>query len=275
MYVVVGDPVDQVRAPRLLNAEFSRRGVDAVLVPLHVPAARFLEVAGALRMAPNVDGMLVTVPHKLAVCRLADEVSAAVALTGSANILRRGADGRWQADNFDGAGFVDGLAAAGHSVRGRRLLLVGCGGAGVAMAVALLESGVDHLFVRERDESRLEAVLSRLAAHWPARITAHRSAALPDVDFAVNATPLGLRPDDPLPFEPAALPAHTVVADIVMKPLRTPLLATAEALGHPVHHGAHMLDRQIARYLDFFLDRPDSTTGTRSDEPEELDERFR
>ena len=96
------------------------------------------------------------------------------------------------------------------------------------------------------------ALVSRLESRWPGKIRAAPIADLWQADIAVNATPLGLRPEDPLPFDPGALRADAVVVDIIMNPHETALLRKAAALGHCVHHGIHMLEQQIPCYRDFF-----------------------
>ncbi|CAJ59584.1 Aminoquinate/shkimate dehydrogenase [Frankia alni ACN14a] len=262
LYAVIGDPVAQVQAPSLLNPLFARLAIDAVLVPVHARPASFATVLRGLAATGNLDGVLVTIPHKVAACALATEHSAAARISGSANVLRPIPGGGWRADNFDGAGFVRGLTAAGHPVRGRRVALMGAGGAGSAIAVALLDAGCGPLSVHDPDRAKCAALLARLDEHWPGRAAAVAVAepALGDADLAVNATPLGLRPEDPLPFPPAALPAGCVVADIIMKPPRTRLLDAAGALGLATHPGIHMLAHQVDLYRSFFqlgpADRP-------------------
>jgi shikimate dehydrogenase len=118
LYAVIGDPVAQVKAPGLLKPLFAALGHLAVLVPVHADAARLPAVMAGLQAIRNLDGILVTVPHKAAVCRFADHHSTAVQLSGMANALRCEPDGTWTAANFDGTGFVAGLEAAGHPVRG-------------------------------------------------------------------------------------------------------------------------------------------------------------
>ncbi|WP_370786331.1 shikimate dehydrogenase family protein, partial [Actinomadura fibrosa] len=114
LLAVLGDPVEQVRAPSLVNPLLERLGRDAVLVPMRVRPPDLAEAVRGLRRIGNLDGLLVTVPHKIEICRYADELAPAAAVAGSANALRREPDGRWRADNFDGVGFVRGLRAAGH-----------------------------------------------------------------------------------------------------------------------------------------------------------------
>ncbi|MER6344740.1 shikimate dehydrogenase family protein [Streptomyces sp. NPDC001595] len=252
LFAVLGDPVQQVRAPEMLNPVFAELGLDAVLVPVHAPVAHLREVVRGLQRAANVDGLLVTVPHKAAVRDLADVLSPAVELAGGANALRRGADGRWYAENFDGAGFVAGLTAAGHTPAGKRVTLLGAGGAGGAIAAALTTAGVASLDVVDLDTHRVRAVLDRLTPYAGNRVRAGGPAAVRASDLIVNATPLGLRDTDPLPFDPTEAAPGTVVADIIMTPRDTRLLRTAAARGLPVHHGEHMLSHQLRLYREFF-----------------------
>ncbi|MPY33710.1 shikimate dehydrogenase [Streptomyces adustus] len=252
LFAVLGDPVGQVRAPELLNPVFAELGLDAALVPVHAPAAHLGEVVRGLQRAGNVDGLLVTVPHKAAVLAFADVLSPAVRLAGAANVLRRGQDGRWYAENFDGAGFVAGLLHAGRAPAGRSVTLVGAGGAGSAIAAALVLAGVARLDIVDLDPARVRALVDRLSAHAPGVVRHSPLESARDADIVVNATPLGLREDDPLPFDPARLGPNTLVADIIMTPPETRLLRTAAALGLPVHPGAPMLLRQLDLYREFF-----------------------
>lgn len=252
LYAVLGDPVAQAQAPTLFNPLLDRLAVDAVLVPVHAPADRLDDVVRGLKATANLDGLLVTVPHKLAMCAHADELSATAALLGSTNALRREPDGGWRADNFDGAGFIGGLAAQGHQVSGRVVALSGAGGAGLAVAAALLAAGAARIDVTEPDARRLRALLTRLAPRWPGQVAAASGPPAPDTAIAVNATPLGLRTEDPLPFDPALLPPTALVADIIMHPAETRLLRTAASLGLPTHPGIHMLTHQLPLYQTFF-----------------------
>lgn len=251
LIAVLGDPVTQVQAPAMLNPVLADLGRDAVVVPVQVPSGELPAVGPALMRIANLDGLLVTVPHKRAAVDLADAVSPAVEACGSTNALRRNADGSWYAENFDGAGFVNGLLAAGRPVAGSRAAVVGAGGAGAAIGAALLLAGVARLVLLDTDPAVRDTLAARLLARWPGRVGTSRRE-LGTADLVVNATPLGMRAGDPLPFDPAMARADTVVADIVMQPAETALLRAAAAAGRRVQPGAPMLRHQIPLYRAFF-----------------------
>jgi len=256
LYAVLGDPISQVQAPSLVNDLLCRLGHDAVLVPVHARPGDLWTVVAGLRHMRNLDGLLVTVPHKAAAAQLAADASETVDITGAANALRREPDGSWYADNFDGIGFVAGLRAQGHEPAGLHVALIGAGGAGCAIGVALLTAGVSRLSVTDTDPVRLDWLVRRLSKLWPEQVCGRPVPQLTGVQLAINATPLGMRPDDPLPFDPRDLPANAVVADIIMRPRETALLRSAAARGLRIHHGHHMLLHQLDAYRAFFgLDR--------------------
>ncbi|CAO3440801.1 shikimate dehydrogenase family protein [Azospirillum endophyticum] len=251
LFGVLGDPVVQVMAPTLMNELFAERNVDAVLVPIQVAREHLASVLESLKRIGNLDGLLVTVPHKFSVCDHLDHLGEAAALAGSANALRREPDGTWTGENFDGVGFVRGLQAAGRDPSGARVSLIGAGGAGVSIAAALLVAGAASLSITDLDPGRMDGLVRRLAAKWPGRVQASAEAN-EACDIIVNATPLGLRESDPLPFHVATLAPDVLVADIIMKPAKTRLLEAATARGLAVHPGIPMLVEQVELYRRFF-----------------------
>ncbi|MGJ3560786.1 hypothetical protein ACR6C2_29775 [Streptomyces sp. INA 01156] len=122
--------------------------------------------------------------------------------------------------------------------------------------------------MHDPDRAKREVLRGRLEEHWPGRVTVLDSAdGAPDCDIAVNATPLGMRPADPLPFDPKSLGEGTLVADIVMEPRDTPLLLAASARGLPTHRGHHMLDHQLSLYRTFFGLRRETSAERRARRP--------
>jgi shikimate dehydrogenase len=257
LFGVIADPIDHVRACEVFNPRFRARGIDAVLVPLHVRPGDLAHALDGFRALANLGGVLVTIPHKEAILDLVDAVGPQAERVGAGNVIRRTDDGRLEAENFDGLGFVAGLEAAGHPPAGRNVLLVGAGGAGKAIAFALAEAGTRRLVVANRNAARARTLAAAVRGVFPAVETTAGAADPAGVDLVVNATSLGLKPDDPLPVDPAAAAPGTVIAEIIMKPERTPLVEAATARGLAVHLGRHMLDRQVpllARFIGAFDD---------------------
>jgi shikimate dehydrogenase len=252
LFFTLGHPASIIRIPRVMPPVFRAIGLNAVWLAMDVQPFDLGRVLDGLRRVGNLGGLTITMPHKQAVMALADRVSDLARASGAANLLRFEADGSISVDVADGVGFVEGLRDRGFEPRGRSAYVLGTGGAGSAICAALCEAGVSQLVVEERDDARAEACLARLAAAYPA-VALGRVARLPDdVDLAVNATPCGLQPTDPLPFDPVVLKPGSFVAEVIMSPPTTKLLARAHHLGLPTSVGRDMLDHQISLYLDFF-----------------------
>ena len=249
--MILGDPIAQVQAPIIFNDIFRRAQRDSVMVALRVSAANLAGAFAGLKHVENLAGISLAIPHKGPMLPLCDDASEMAGIVGATNAVRRNADGRWFADMFDGRGFVGGLEAAGHAIEGRNALLVGAGGGGSAIAAALLDRGVGHLKIADVDQVRVSAFVARLNQRWPDRA----SVTPPDPagsDLVINASPMGLSPSDPLPFDPARIAPGTLVADIIMKPPQTPLLRAAAQRGLATHPGIRMFSHQIRLYAEFF-----------------------
>ena len=248
---ILGDPIAQVKAPAGLTREFERRGQDSVVVPLQLAPADVDAGIAALLPARNVDGLIATIPHKFALARCCATLSERSRFLGVANLARRNADGSWHGDMLDGEGFADPLVKAGCAIKGRRALLVGAGGAGSAIALALLDRGVAQLAVHDVDTRRRDALIAKLESRYPGRIVAG-SADPSGADVVVNATPLGMKAGDPMPLDISRLSPSTYVGEVVMKQETTAFLAAAKARGCETQVGIDMLFEQIPAYLEFF-----------------------
>src|SRR4051794_21858175 len=108
---IVADPIEHVRTPEIFNAHLARIGVDAVVVPAHVHSDMLRTVVSAMRSVESVAAIIVTVPHKIAMVELCDELHPSARLMGAVNIVRRDRDGRLVGANFDGAGMASALEA--------------------------------------------------------------------------------------------------------------------------------------------------------------------
>ncbi|WP_457104681.1 shikimate dehydrogenase family protein [Methylobacterium sp. P5_C11] len=245
VYGILADPIYHVKAPEVMGALFARHGVDGVLVPLHVPADGLAAVMDGLRQVRNFGGFIATVPHKTAMTDLCDALTREAEQIGAVNCVRREADGRMVGTMLDGIGFVDALRASGVEPRGRDAALAGAGGAASAIAFALAEAGVARLTILNRTLDRAQALIARVRAAYPALAVAAEGSQV-DHDILVNGTSLGMRPGDAAPFDLTALHGGQFVAEAIMDPETTPLLAAASAAGCRIQKGLPMLERQIA-----------------------------
>lgn len=252
LYVIIGDPVSAVRTPGVFNEMFVRQNTNAVLVPLHVAAEHLEAVWTGLKAMQNLHGVVITMPHKSRMCGLVDALGQNGKVVGAINAARRKSDDTWEGDMFDGLGCVNGLRKQGHAVEGKRAFLMGTGGAGSAIASALAQAGVRRLVITDIDAERLERVIANVRCEYPDLSIEEGKIGQEEFDLAINATPLGMRPDDPLPFDPSGLPESTLVIDVITKPEFTPLLLRAQETGHRVQTGRHMHRGQAVACAEFF-----------------------
>jgi len=251
LFLILGDPIAQVKAPRGISLAMAARGADAMVLPAHVAADDLDAFVAGVSRARNLDGLIGTVPHKFALYPHCATTTPRAGLLQSVNLLRRNPDGTWHGDMGDGAGMLGAIAAAGFEVRGKRALLVGAGGAGSAIGLALIEAGVAALALHDGDAARRDRLLGLLGP------LASIGSTDPDgFDLVVNATPAGMRAADPLPVRVDRLAPGSFVADVITAPEITPLLAAARARGCGTATGVGMFLAQQAMIVDFLLGAP-------------------
>jgi shikimate dehydrogenase len=249
---VIGWPVEHSRSPQMFEAAFAAAGLDAVMIPIGVPAEAFAQVIGALR-AMRALGACVTLPHKLAAAALCDELTGAARAIGAVNCLHIAGD-RLVGHNTDCHGFSDALAAAGLAPRGLGCVLLGAGGAARAVAHGLELAGAGPFDVIARAPERVTWTAAR---GWTAD---ELRAAFARADLVVDTTPVGLADSaadlaavDALPLD--ALRPGAWVATLVYH-RRTRLLERAAAHGHRTLDGRGMLVHQGARAYAIFTGAP-------------------
>ena len=251
VFGIIADPTDHVRAPMVFNPLFFERGIDAVMVPLHVRPEDLAAAMAGLKAQANFRGLAVTIPHKLAIMAFCDEIGEQGRLVGAVNTIRIDANRRVYGDNFDGQGFVAGLRAEGFEVTGKVIYQTGAGGAGRAIAFAVAAAGPARLLIHNRTRAKAEELAAAITAAYPSCEVIAVDGPDKTVEVAVNTTSLGLHAGDPLPIDLGLLAGDAVVAEIIMIPVETDLLKAARSAGHPIHFGRHMLDQQIRLIGDF------------------------
>ncbi|HWD58004.1 MAG TPA: shikimate dehydrogenase [Stellaceae bacterium] len=248
----LGYPTETFKAPMIYNPWFERHGIDAVVVPMGVRAEDYPAFLKPLFRLSNIQGALVTMPHKVTTVALLDAASVAVRVAGACNAILRRADGSLYGDIFDGDGFTRGARRKGFDFAGAKCLVIGTGGVGSAIAASIAAERPGSLALCDIRAETAEALASRLAKHYPDLPVALRDNDPSGYDLVVNATPLGMKADDPLPFDPLRLDPSTFVGEVVLKAEMTPVLEIAARRGCRYQIGTDMLFEQIPAYLEFF-----------------------
>ena len=242
---VIGHPITHSLSPRMHNASFAVTGLDYVYVPLDV-RSEALPTAVAGLATLGFRGFNVTMPHKVAILPLLDDVDAAAGISGAVNTVVVEGD-RLLGINTDGPGFLEACEESGIVVGGASVLVVGAGGAAAAIAAAALRAGADHLSLLNRSGWRAEGLGRRLGQAYP---TVNISVYGPDevekaaegADVIVNATYLGMKDDDPPPVPPGCLAEGMAVCDAVYRSgVETRLMRLARERGLPAVAGERML----------------------------------
>lgn len=246
---VIGSPVAHSLSPALHNAAFRAAGADWVYAAFEVAPGRAGDALDAARLL-GFGGLSVTMPHKQDVAEAVDVLDDAAAALRSVNTVVIGADGLLTGHSTDGAGFVASLIEAGVHPGGRRVVVIGAGGAARAVIDAMARAGAAEIVVVNRSADRAEAA----AALGGERTRVGRIDEVRRAEVVVNATSVGMASAE-TPFDPSLLGAGHVVADLVYHPLDTALLRAAHARGATTVDGLGMLVHQAALQQQLWLGR--------------------
>ncbi|MBL6945190.1 MAG: hypothetical protein ISR47_00970 [Rhodospirillales bacterium] len=241
----------RLRTPEAMGNWLSRHGVNATWLPFFVNPDDLAGFVDGARSLENLTGFTVGWPHKIELLPLLDEVTPRAQWVGAVNAVRRQPDGRLLGDIFDGPGFRRGVEAAGIDLTRASAWIAGAGSVGRAIALSLAEAGARHLTIRDFDEERARQLNDDLKSMFPELSVSVGDPDREQVDLAINATPAGKAPDDPVPFDPSRLRTDAAVAETIIFPEETRLLLEAKRHGCVVCTGMEMLENQLGFFVDF------------------------
>ena len=242
LYCLIGSPVGHSGSPAMYNYSFARTGVDAAYLAFEIPLDKVQEGVAALKTF-QVGGFNVTMPDKTAVAGIVDDLSPAARLIGACNTVTVGEDGKLTGHNTDGIGFVQNLREHGVEVQGKRMVILGAGGAATAICVqAALDGAAEIAIFNRKDEfyangeltveKLRQAVPACKASITPLEDGAALAEAVKGCDILVNATKVGMKPlDGETLIDPASFRPELVVADTVYNPRETRMIQEAKAAG--------------------------------------------
>lgn len=243
---VIGDPIEHTMSPAIHNAAFTQMGLDYVYLPFRVKREELGRAIEGMR-ALNIRGLNVTLPHKVAVIPLLDELDPLAEKIGAANTIVND-DGVLKGYNTDASGFLQALLEKGIEPEGKKVVILGAGGVSRAISFILAERGA-HLVILNRllELDWAEKLAGRLSAAFNREVKAlelvegNLTEALAGADILVNATSVGMSPDiNETPLSSNRLKPGMVVFDIVYNPIQTRLLREAEEAGAEIVSGVDM-----------------------------------
>jgi len=248
----IGYPTHSFKSPLIYNPYFEKEGINALVVPMGCQAEHYSAFLKSVFQLTNIRGALITMPHKVTTVGLLDEVTATVKVAGACNAVKRDAQGRLVGDMFDGAGFVRGVQRKGFDLTGKRVLVVGTGGVGSAIAASLAAEKIKAISLFDVNTASCEGLAMRLQQEYPSIEVQTGSNDPEGHDLVVNATPMGMNEGDPLPMDVSRLAPETFVGEVVMRTEMTAFLLAAQKRGCRVQVGSDMLFEQIPAYLEYF-----------------------
>lgn len=254
IFPIVGDPIAQVRSPKFLTEIMESKGINGIVPPLQVKPENIEQFFSTIEQTQNIDGLVVTLPHKTAALSFCDQVTNRASIIGSVNITRRLSDGRFVGDNTDGEAYVTAVRNCGGNPEGKRVIQIGVGGAGSAVAYEFLAQGAAELHIFDLDQERLESSVNKLDTQFPGRVFKAASNDPSGMDIVANVTPVGMRETDPTPVPVDKLSSDMFYADAITKPAITRLGEAARALGCKASAGADMFDAQALKLVEFMTD---------------------
>jgi len=257
VYVMIGNPVAQAKTPQIFNEFCRENGIKSTMVPMLIRDDNELNsFLSFVRETGAVNGFVSTVPHKIRIWDLIGDCSKTASLLKAVNSVRKSKNGDLYGAMFDGKGFIRALHKNKFVPKDKRAIIIGSGAAGRAIALELFAAGISDLAVVDPDPEQFQIwkdITPSLGR------TIEECALCPDLsafDLVVNASPLGMRSDDPLPGPIETLGPGTMVADTVTIGKPTAFLSLARSRGCMIQTGEEMAFGHLGCILDFFHIQP-------------------
>lgn len=261
---VLGYPVSHSASPQMHQAALDALGIDVTYIRLEIEPGSVGE-AFEIMQSLGFIGCNVTIPHKLEAMECCDELSESAKALGVANTIHF-KDGKILGDSTDGPGIVKALEEDfGEPVKGKNILVLGAGGgAGLAISTHLNHEGCANLYLSNRTVAKLEKLLENLPqtitqVHLLGNSFAELEAVANDVQIIINASSMGMKNGDELPFPAKSLLAHHRVYDAIYNPPLTPLLEAAKDRGATIANGLSMLVHQGAISFEIWTGKQPDT----------------
>ncbi len=253
LYGVLGDPIRHSRSPVMISRAFAATGINAVYTAFHVPSSQLKAAVSGIR-GLGIQGVNVTIPHKVAVMDYLDEIDETARIAGAVNTIVNRA-GVLKGYNTDGIGYVRSLKEeVGIPLQGATIMLLGAGGAARGVAHALAKESPAKIVIANRTLLKAEQLAAELIGVDAQGISWEQLSLWSEqAHVIINTTPIGMHPHiHEVPMDPRLIRAETVVSDLVYNPLYTEWLLKAKAAGATIHGGLGMFIYQGAFAFEYW-----------------------
>lgn len=258
LYGVFGDPIRHSRSPIMLNRAFQESGVNGVYAAFHVKPEELGDAVRGIK-ALGYRGVNVTIPHKVDVMNYLDEIDEGARIVGAVNTIVND-NGKLKGFNTDGIGYVRSLKEeTGIELKGKRVLVLGAGGAARGVAYALAKEGASCIYIANRTKERAIELANTIGAFTETVGLGmdELTDVVDHVEFVLNTTSAGMHPNvDELPMSLDLLRPHHLVSDLIYNPRITRFLREAEAIGARIHGGLGMFIYQGAYAFEYWTGTP-------------------
>jgi shikimate dehydrogenase len=246
-YGVIGNPIGHSLSPAMHNSQFNTFGIEAIYLPFHVNEEGLRNAIDGMR-GLKIRGMSVTIPHKESIIKHLDEIDEEASKIGAVNTIIN-ENNKLIGTNTDGKGFISSVIDYGFSLKDKKVLIIGAGGASRAIIYRLSLSGVSSITVANRTTSRAKELLSEIGIDCRTTVISLNdvSEIIDEFDLVVNTTSVGMSPnisEIPFTFDKVKKGSHFI--DIIYNPYETKFLNRASTLGATVQNGIGMFVHQGA-----------------------------
>ncbi|CAH1202778.1 Shikimate dehydrogenase (NADP(+)) [Paenibacillus plantiphilus] len=266
LYSVIGDPIRQSKSPTMMNCAFRETGLNGIYTAFHITSERLADFVAGVR-AMGIRGVNVTIPHKLDIMPLLDEIDESAQAIGAVNTIVN-EDGNLIGYNTDGLGYVRSLKEeAEPELEGKRILIIGAGGATRGIIYALAKEGVGSIVISNRTVERAQVLVDAFGSHTDIRVIGMDKLkdACGEADIIINTTSLGMYPHvEETPIDTSWLRPDTIASDLIYNPLITRFLEEAKSRGCRIHGGLGMFIYQGAYAFEYWTGVPAPVQAMRS-----------
>ncbi|RCW49392.1 shikimate dehydrogenase [Paenibacillus prosopidis] len=258
LFGVIGNPIRHSKSPIMMNRAFKETGINGVYAAFHVTSDRVADFAAGVR-AMGIRGVNVTIPHKLDIMSVLDDIDAGAQVIGAVNTIVN-ENGRLIGYNTDGIGYVRSLKEEVEpELAGKRIVVIGAGGAARGIVYALSNENPAHITIANRSLERAKELTDAFQDKCDIQAIPddQLQAACQQADIIINTTSVGMFPNtDDTPVDAAWLKPGAVASDLIYNPIKTKFLQEAERHGCRTHGGLGMFIYQGAYAFEYWTGQP-------------------